>query len=44
MQQNILQKWCNFTCLLCAWAAEGIFQEGPLVDFSKSFSKGGQEW
>jgi len=18
MQQNILQKWCNFTCLLCA--------------------------
>jgi len=38
------KKWRNFTCLLCAWASEGIFPVGALVGFSKSFSKEGQKW
>jgi len=36
---QFLQKWCNFVCL-CAWASEGFYPGGALVDFSNSFSKG----
>ena len=32
-------KKCHFTCL-CAWALEGIFPGGSLVDFFKSFLRG----
>jgi len=41
-QHNVLQKLCNFTCF-CALATEGFFPRGALVDFSKSFSRGGPE-
>ena len=40
IQQNILQKWCHFTCLLCAWASEGIFQEDHWWIFPNVFLGG----
>ena len=41
IQHNFSQNLCNFACL-CAWESEEIFPEGPLVDFSKRFSRGGK--
>jgi len=43
---HFLQKWCNLTCL-CAWAPEGYFPGGALVDVSKRFCMGyksGEIW
>jgi len=36
---QFLQKWCNFICLR-AWASEGFYPDGALVDFSNSFIGG----